>query len=581
MRVQRCGCRKLRDWNNKMAETQTTKKSRTQKQTGKAKKVLGLILLITVLGIAAVYIAFSLYYRTHFLPNTTINGIEAGGQNAAAVEDEIRDQVHAYTLSIQTNSGEIETISGEEISISPDFHGELDELLAAQNSFTWPAALFKGNALTVGTMVSYDNVALEDAIHALDCMQPENMLPPQDARLSDYTEEGFVVLPEDYGSTIDTAAMEQAVTDAVSTMTPMLDLTKADCYILPQVTAEDDKLVTLASKLNNYAMHTITLDMGADTRTITGETIAGWLSADENNDIQVDKQAIARYVEDLAKETDTYGVPKDFSTSYDQDITFQSVYYGWKIDQAAETEQLLSDVQAGRDITREPMYEYRGASRGDKDYGDTYVEVNLSAQHMFCYKDGVLALDAPCVTGCVGKGTITHVGVYPIYSKETDRDLVGENYRSHVNYWMPFDAGEGLHDATWRSSFGGSIYLTNGSHGCVNLSNSVAGQLYDLVEVGTPVFVYRMDSTATASEAQMASMAVSAINSVGGMVSLASEPALVRARNIYNYLSPENRGLVTNYDQLVNYEAQLASLKSQLSAAQAAALAQIPVIGNE
>ncbi len=564
-----------------MAETQTAKKRRTKNNNGKAKRIALWILILAVAGVAVTYLVFALFYRTHFLPNTTINGIDAGGQNVTTVEDEIRDQVHAYTLSIQTNSGEIETISGEEISIAPDFHGELDSLLASQKSFAWPAALLKGNALTVGTMVSYDETALEEAIADLPCMAPENQLPPQDAKLSDYTEEGFVVLPEDYGSTIDAAVMDEAVKNAVGTMTPLLDLTAAGCYILPQVTAEDEKLVTLASKLNNYAMHTITLDMGPDSRTITGETIAKWLSADENNDIQVDKQAIALYVSDLAEETDTYGVPKDFSTSYNQDITFQSVYYGWKIDQAAETEQLLSDVQAGRDITREPIYEYRGASRGDKDYGDTYVEVNLSAQHMYCYKDGVLALDAPCVTGCVGKGTITHVGVYPIYSKETDRDLVGENYRSHVNYWMPFDAGEGLHDATWRSSFGGSIYLTNGSHGCVNLSNSVAGQLYDLVEVGTPVFVYRMDSTATASEAQMASMAVSAINSVGGVVTLGSEPALVRARNIYNYLSPENRGLVTNYGQLVSYEAQLASLKAQLSAAQAAALLPVPVIGNE
>ncbi len=557
------------------------RKKRKQRQAERAKKILLLVLLLAAAGIAVAYLSFALYYRSHFLPNTTINGIEAGGQDVAEMEDLIRDQVRAYTLSIQTNSGEIETITGEEISITPDFHGELEELLTEQKSFAWPAALMKGNALTVGTMVNYDQAALTDAIKNLPCMAPENQLPPQDAKLSDYTEEGFAVLPEDYGSTIDAAVMDEAVTNAVETLAPRLDLTEAGCYILPKVTAEDEKLITLAQKLNNYTMHTITLDMGPDTREITGETIAEWLSADENNDVQVDRQAIARYVSDLAEETDTYGVPKNFSTSYDQDITFNSVYYGWKIDQDAETEQLYNDVQSGRDITREPNYEYRGASHGEKDYGDTYVEVNLSAQHMYCYKDGVLALDAPCVTGCVGKGTITHVGVYPIYSKEKDRDLVGDNYRSHVNYWMPFDAGEGLHDATWRSSFGGSIYLTNGSHGCVNLSNSVAGQLYDLVDVGTPVFVYRMDSTATASEAQMASMAVSAINSVGGMVTLGSEAALVRARNIYNYLSPENRGLVTNYDQLVSYEAQLASLKAQLSAAQAAALVPVPVIGNE
>lgn len=563
-------------------ETQESKRERKTANTEKAFKAVSALLIGLLAAAVLLYLVFAFYYRSHFLPKTTINGIPVDGQTVSIVEDEIAEQVKGYTLTLRTNSGETETITGDAILIKPEFHGELEELLKGQKPFLWIRSLFTGRDESVGTMVDFNESMLADELASLSLMAPEHQIPPTNAHVSDYTEEGFSVVPEDPGSTVDFEKLSIAATEAVATLSPELDLTAAGCYVLPTITSEDPALAALAAELNRYTSHTIRYDMEEDSRTIPGEVIASWLAVDENGNVSVDETAVADYVKELAAETDTYGVPRDFKTSSGNTITFQSVYYGWKIDKEAETAQLVADVQSTADVEREPIYEYRGASRGERDYGDTYVEVNLSAQHMYCYKDGALALDASCVTGCVGKGTITHVGLYSIYSKETDRDLVGENYRSHVNYWMPFNAGEGLHDATWRSSFGGSIYLTSGSHGCVNLANSVAGELYDLVEVGTPVFVYRMDATATASEAQIASMAVSAINSVGGVVTLASEPAIVKARNFYNYLSAENKGLVTNYDLLVAYEAQLAGVKAQISAAQAAAIAaQAAVIGNE
>ena len=55
---------------------------------------------------------------------------------------------------------------------------------------------------------------------------------------------------------------------------------------------------------------------------------------------------------------------------------------------------------------------------------------------------------------------------------------------------MPFLGGYGLHDANWRSSFGGTIYYYDGSHGCVNLPSSAAKKIYNNVSVGTKVILY-------------------------------------------------------------------------------------------
>ena len=118
------------------------------------------------------------------------------------------------------------------------------------------------------------------------------------------------------------------------------------------------------------------------------------------------------------------------------------------------------------------------------------MEISLDQQHMWFYKDGQLIVETDVVTGCHNRGWDTHTGVYAIMYKERDATLVGEGYNSAVSYWMPFYANVGIHDASWRSSFGGSIYLNNGSHGCVNTPTENAATIYNNIEKGVPVVVY-------------------------------------------------------------------------------------------
>jgi len=94
------------------------------------------------------------------------------------------------------------------------------------------------------------------------------------------------------------------------------------------------------------------------------------------------------------------------------------------------------------------------------------------------------------VSGSVVNNWETITGCFSIYAKTRNATLVGPGYATPVKYWMPFSGGYGLHDASWRSQFGGDQYLYNGSHGCVNLPTSVAGQVFENVSVGTPVIIY-------------------------------------------------------------------------------------------
>ena len=153
------------------------------------------------------------------------------------------------------------------------------------------------------------------------------------------------------------------------------------------------------------------------------------------------------------------------------------------IDVDAEIAYLASAIMEQRTEVHDTIYTV----------GGTYIEIDISSQVLYYYRDGVLAFTTDVVTGNTGAGNDTPTGVYSIRGKQTDIDLVGDDYVSHVNYWMNFIGNSyGIHDADWRSYFGGTIYLTNGSHGCVNVPPEVMGTLYDMVEVGTPVVLYEL-----------------------------------------------------------------------------------------
>jgi hypothetical protein len=80
--------------------------------------------------------------------------------------------------------------------------------------------------------------------------------------------------------------------------------------------------------------------------------------------------------------------------------------------------------------------------------------------------------------------------VYSIFSRDKDRYLRGDGYKSWVNFFIPFNGGIGFHDASWRSTFGGNIYLYSGSHGCINMPYSAAKKLYENVTLDEKVIVY-------------------------------------------------------------------------------------------
>ena len=528
------------------------------------KKKVSLTIATVITFVAVIYMGFAVFFQSHFCFGTSIDGIDVGGCSVTKAEGLIRDEIANYSIRLIGRENVEETISGSSIGMGVSFDGEVQALMEQQNGFAWIVTLFQKEELDLKKSVDFDVAALVTVLSDFSFMQSENQTAPVDATYSEYTkEDGYILVAAENGTTIHRAALVEVVSNAVESLMGEVNLDENGCYVEPQVKDDDAELLKLIEELNQYAGAIITYDFGEKQEVLDGEIISTWLTA-ENHQVVVDEEAVLSYVKDLGSTYNTAYQPKELETSYGETVTISKGSYGWRIDNEAETAQILADIKAGAAVEREPVYAQTANSHGEHDYGDSYVEINLTAQHLFLYKDGELVIETDFVSGNVAQGHASPTGAYGVTYTTTNAVLRGDDYATPVNYWMPFAGDVGMHDATWRNRFGGNIYKTNGSHGCINLPYSAAQTIYNTIEKGYPVLVYYLPGTEPVGNPQQeAQTVIDLINVIGsGPITLESENAITTARNLYNALSDTAKGYVTNIDVLIASEAALAQLKA-------------------
>lgn len=457
----------------------------------KRKSKAPLVIAIIIIAIAAVYIGGVLFFRNRFLPNTKVGDLNVGMQTAAELKAELQKDAQEYSLTITDRKGDKYTLDGEDISYQYKDTGAEEKLLKRQSSALWPAAVLgASSSYQISVSSSYDQSALESAVSRMAFMQKENMTAPVAAHLD--TSDGVKIVKETKGTTVIPSKVYSTIEKAVDSQESHVTLTDS-CYESPKVTSEDSSLKKAVKTLEKYEKATVTYKFGDYTEKLTADKIPSLLSISSDGTISVSKEKVASYVQQLASKYNTYGRKRKFKTHKGDTITIGGGDYGWVVSKSKEAEELIKDLKSFKPTTREPVWEQEGKQykKGKKDIGNTYIEVDFTNQHMYYYKNGKLKLDSAIVSGNTSAGNGSPDGVYKIVYKQSPATLVGETYTSPVKYFMPFAYNVGFHDADgWRSSYGGTIYKTNGSHGCINMPGKKAKKLYQIAAVGTPVIAY-------------------------------------------------------------------------------------------
>lgn len=478
------------------AENRAPLQEERQKRKAFAKHKKRLLIAASILLVFAVsaYLIRARDFQTKYFPNTTINGIDASYKTPNEVRALIREEIGLYQLNLKSRENEDIRLSGPELGLKYEFDDALDAILADQKPLLWILHLHQRINYGVSKTTAIDESIFRPAIFHLRFMDKASFQEPRNAEIAPYEKDrGYGLIPSFRGSVLDRDAAYQIIYDSVLALSPEVDLASYDTlYQKPEIGDDDPVLLSQIDNLNRYAKTIIYYPRSV---VLDGSTISRWLSLSEDGSVLVDADAVAEYVKTISETLDTVGKPKTLHTSYGKVVTIESKKYGWKVDQAAETAAILELLPQGETLEREPVYSSRAASLAENDYGNTYVEINLSAQHMHYYKDGQLVLESDLVSGNLARGHRTPPGIFTLNYKQRNAVLRGPGYASPVSYWMPFNGGIGLHDARWRSSFGGNIYKTSGSHGCINLPSSAAKQLYESIEKGCPVICYYLDGT--------------------------------------------------------------------------------------
>lgn len=442
--------------------------------------------------ILTVYGGMVYYFQSHFFFRTQLADIDVSGMTAAEAAEEIGEEVADYLFTIYDRNGEKYQIRGVDIAYSYQPTGEELKLIDEQNAYLWPFKIMRDTFLEMEKSITYDEALLKAQIDGLAFFDEAHMIMPTNAHI-EMQKDGYALVEETNGSYLLADKVHTLIKANIDIGETELVLPD-DVYKKPEVTSEDEVLVRCMEEVNSYFGAEITYEIGFEKEKVDRSVISSWITIDEDYNVFFDESAVSRFVQGLASKYNTYGDVRKFKTSKGDTISIGGGDYGWVIDKEAEKAALLEEIHNGEIKTREPMYSQTAIQHGTNDIGDTYVEIDYTNQYMWYYEKGKLRLESEIVSGNIRKGNGSPDGIFKIVYKKSPAVLKGEDYESDVTYFMPFAYNVGFHDASWRNGkFGGEIYKTSGSHGCINMPIETATKLYELVHTDTPVIAYYRD----------------------------------------------------------------------------------------
>lgn len=445
------------------------------------KKEIILVALGAILVIVAL-LGVRHFDQTHFLANTQIEGVNCSFLSVEKAVKKINRAKREEPIEFSFINGKAYVTNLEEFDIQVQVE-KVKKIFEEQHSNRKAERTYE-----LDGFISANAELVKKFLKQIPELQEKNMKSPQNACLTwDGIE--FSIEKEQLGNRIDfQKAMDMAV-NALKNDEEEVDYTTITA-IEPEISEED--LVPKRDKLNKILNSTINFKLSNEEIVTLGpETIRNWVYQDENGEYLIDvDQGVSEFVENLAARVDeansillfrptdsdevlTLNVPEELRTKLNQKR------------QAILIKELLGVSEA---VYITPIY--NGETIQEK-MANGFVEMSIERQHVWMYKNETFIVDSPCVTGNVSKGYDTPEGIFWLLNKDEGAKLEGEGYSVVVDYWMRFFQGCGLHSASaWRSKFGGDIYKTNGSHGCVNLPDEEARIIYENIEVGMPIISY-------------------------------------------------------------------------------------------
>ena len=456
-------------------------------------RVLGIILVILL--VLALVLGGAWMIIRNDRQNKAVAEAESAQAEAYAQYMEEVTALENTTLTVTENGRQIGVYSLEQLGLwEPALaevrrcFGDADRMtpeefaaLEAEKKIRW-----QEQAVRLTPSVVFDGAAMDCGEVMLD-LAKEIRVSPKNAYA--YFEDGaYAIAPEVPGTQLDNVVLEQVIRQTVDGTVPgelTLEVADYQPYLPAQVTAAEGTFDYAALLQRDSAGVTITVELLEQTRTLE---VLQLVTVDADGVVQADREALSRIAAQWAEETRAERTPYILDSFVEGPIALDFLLVDYELDQdglVAELADLICKLENG--TVKAPFF----CTRNGEAFAieGTYVEVDIDNQHMTYYMDGEVLVDTDVVTGYPW-GNWTPPGLYAVQNIDVDCWLSGEDYNVFVEYWVGFHGAYGIHDASWRTIFGGKKYLTDGSHGCVNTPTEPMQMIHSNIEVGTPVVVH-------------------------------------------------------------------------------------------
>ena len=268
-----------------------------------------------------------------------------------------------------------------------------------------------------------------------------NVTEPKNAKIAMKNGE-FYIEDEVPGNKVDKEKLKKAVIDNINTKSNELDLDDS-YYVNPEVTSKSKQIKDALLDAQKLKDMSIKFNFNGFDLKLEGDSL---LDLFDMNDVgpELNYDKVYEYAKYLASETDTYGKNRKFNATGIGEIVVGPGVYGFKLDVEGMVDKIYEQVNSRKSGVIEPVYSNIAYVRTDDggDIGDTYVEVDISRQHLWFYKDGNLIVESDLVSGRPVDGWASNVGVGQIVNKVANTKLRGLNfdgqtsYETPVSYWI-------------------------------------------------------------------------------------------------------------------------------------------------
>ena len=476
---------------NELSARDRVRAKRNARKRRKTLKIAAIVIGVVGVTLTAYSLGFT-YFSSHYYPGTLVAGIDAAGMTEDELVRSLDDHVSSYAATIGNGSFEL-SFAGTDVDLSCDSHKIASDLMMFQDASSWPVGILGSIGRAESPELSFDAAKLAAIVDPAVATYNETARQPVAATLVlNAAKDEFSIKDEVDGTALDSAHVNETAANVVLQGGTTIELTDAD-LVQPTHRASDEATQAALGKANKVFDLTIPIAHGQDTLlSIGAKTFVPWLTV--NDDL-------------------TLGVNADEAAHWADDILWQSSDYAddenvFAVDTAKFASDLSAAVAAGTGAPLQvpyattPRYLPGGGALNPAGWNATYgryIDVNKSAQVATLYDaTGRVLWETPVTTGCVAWGKDTPSGEFAIYDRKTDFVLIGydedndgkPDYEHHVDFWMPFNEGIGLHDASWRSVYGGTEYLESGSGGCVNVPLDAIRELYAMTHENEVVIVH-------------------------------------------------------------------------------------------